>query len=289
MFSTNIFRVAFVTIGSALSLGSGIALATVQQLDGTGTHAAVPVIYAQELLTSGSPRELKSVPIKSPANHGAHKLVVSPNRAIGGNEFPYLRLSLGGGMVFSGPASGIKWSVGVRPAGMATCTYDADTTDERQGQEEVTYRAAYSPDGVELETIHSSGGSPGDDYVVFRLDLLGGNALDLDGNAATGAESRIPMKMPMFDSNEADPPDVNENDDPADDIADNNDSESCDIPASKVMLWADVLDHLAIPAGSGAYSASISLHADPDDAPSGRRGILCIDRSGHYRKGCRWS
>ena len=230
---------------------------------------AVPVTYAQELLNLGPGRGLKSVSIKSPADYRAHKLVVSPNRSIEGNDFTYLRLSLGNGMVFSEPASEIQWSVGVRPAGSATCTYDDDTTDEQEGDQEVSYPAGYSPDGVELETIHSSGGSPGDDYVVFRLDLVGINALDLDGNAATDAESRIPLTLPMFDANEADPPDANENDDPADDIADNNESESCDIPASKVMLWVDVLDHLAIPVGTGAYSASISLHTDPDDAQAG--------------------
>ena len=269
MFGIGNFRVAILPMGCALLLGSGIAGATVQQLDGRGPNEAVPVMYAQELLQPGPGQGLTSVPIRSPAGPGAHKLAVSPNRSIDGNELTYLRLSLGGGMVFSRPASAIRWSVGVRPAGTPTCTYDDDTTDRQEGDREVIYAGGYSPDGVELTTIHSSGGSPGDDYVVFRLDLRGGNALDLDGNAATDAEPRIPLTLPMFDANEADPPEANENDNPTDDVADNNESESCDIPASRVMLWADVLHHLAIPAGSGAYSASISLHTDPDDAQAG--------------------
>ena len=46
-------------------------------------------------------------------------------------------------------------------------------------------------------------------------------------------------------------------------------SESCDIPRSRVRLWVNVQDHLAIPAGTGNYAAKISLHIDPDDAASG--------------------
>ena len=264
---TKTLRFAFVAAGSSLLLKFGFAVATVQQLDGTGTHAAVPVMYAQELLAPAAGQASTPVPIKSPAGPMAHKLAVSPNRVIAANELTYLRLSLGGGMVFSELASGIQWSAGVRPGGDATCTYDDDTTDGLAGAEDVTYPAGYSPDGVNLVTTHSSGGSPGDDYVVFRLDLTTG--LDLDGDGATAPEFAIPLLLPMYDADAADPPAVNVDANPANDIDDNNNSETCDIASSRVMLWVDVKDHLAIPAGAGAYTASISLHVDPDDAQVG--------------------
>ena len=238
MLSMKTLRVAIVTMGSALLLGSGLAVATVQQLDGRGADAAVPVMYAQELLTILPGQALKSVAIDN--DHDAHKLVVSPSRLIEMNSSTYLRLSLGGGMVFSELASDVQWSVGVRPGGMATCTYDTDTTDEVAGAEVETYEvgSGYSPDGVDLVTIHSSGGSPGDDYLVVRLDLT--TALDLDGAGSLAPSSSIPLNLPMLDADPADPPAVNIDDNPANDVPDNNSSETCDIPASKVMLWVDV-------------------------------------------------
>ena len=50
---------------------------------------------------------------------------------------------------------------------------------------------------------------------------------------------------------------------------DNNNSETCDLEAMQNRLWVNVFDRLAIPADTGSYTASISLHSDPDEAQAG--------------------
>ena len=280
MLSMKTLRVAIAVVGSAvLLLGSGFAAATVQHLDGTraGGNAPMAAEYAYELLTAAPGQSLTApVGIMSPntdANglgaHKAHKLVVGPNRVIAGDETSlYLRLSFGGGMVFSKQATTLDWKVGARPGGSATCAYDADTADEENDLTTVTYPAGvFAPDGLMVEATHSSGGSKGDNYVVYRLDL--GEAQDYDGDGSVDGTARLPTNVPMFDASETDPPSQNTDDDPANDVADNNNSEECDIAPSRMKLWVDVVDYLAIPASTGSYTAMISLHSDPDEAQAG--------------------
>ena len=267
MLGMKTLRVAIVTIGSALLLGPGFAAATVQELDGTGASAAVPVRFAQELLEVTNGNTLTAIAITN--DHMAHKLVVSPRRAIEGTETSvYLRLSLGGGMTFSKLASDLSWTGGSMPAGEATCTYDSNTANEDPDATVVTYPAVLTGTGLPLTVVHSSGGSKGDDYAVFRLDVSG--AADWDGDTTTADTTGLPLNTGGHDAADADPPTENTDDDPNNDVDDNNDSESCDIATGgKIKIWTDVKGYLAIPAGSGSYTASITMHSNPDQAQAG--------------------
>ena len=138
----------------------------------------------------------------------------------------------------------------------------ADTSVEDNTLTDVNYTGVYTSEGVPLtDMVHSSGGGVGDDYVVFRLDF-GTEGLDLDGPGSGDSVMNIPVNLGMFDANDADPSDP-----PAD--LDVNDSESCDVPAGPTKVWANVKGLLAIPAGPGAYTASITMHTDPDAAQAG--------------------
>ena len=259
MLSMKTLRVAIVTMGSALLLGAGFAVATVQQLDGRGASATVPVMYAQELLTLAPGQALKSVPILSPQDHMAHKLAVSVNRRIEQNSSTYLRLALGGGMVFARDASGLagaagttKWTYGAYPMeDDASIMCDEDNNAETDdAAHSVPAQDGQELAGTEVPTVHSSGGAVGEDYIVFRVDL-----------AADGA---IPLNYPGY-VDTADPRTRGMN---------------CDRPAARNLIWIDIFDmamsYLSIPAGTGSYSASISLHSDPDEAQAGTNASSAV-------------
>ena len=257
MLSMKTLRVAVAVVGSALLLlGSGFAAATVQHLDGTpapGTPPpAAPAEYVYELLTEGTGQALTApTGILSPRPHTTQRLVVGIGRLIESTDSTYVRLALGGGMVFDGSAIDLKWMVGSSPEGRS-CTYDDDTRDETPGAQSASYPTAHTI-GLGVSVVHSSGGRKGDNYVVFRLAP---DAADYDGDSTTEDSSNIPSTVRAFDA------DATETDD-------HNNSETCDLVAMQNRLWVDVFDLLAIPADTGSYTASISLHSDPDDAQAG--------------------
>ena len=283
MLNVTSLRANLAIIGSALLLGSGPVTATVQQLDGKGANAAVPVEYAQELLSLAPGQSLKSIVIKSPASpirkedttqtppdaagdRAAHKLVVSVGRRIersaNTNRATYLRLSLGGGMSFAKSATMLSenWRVGIDPKGASSCTYDSDTSNDSDDDRTVDYPPAYRESGLPLTMVHSSGGAVGDTYVVFRIDFRD-EGLDFDGTGANNLND-IPLNVSMYDADETDPPtDPN--------TADTSDSEACDIAASTTQLWVNVQDMFMIPSGKGKYTATITMHTDPDHAQRG--------------------
>ena len=138
------------------------------------------------------------------------------------------------------------------PEGRAACTYDEDTRDETPGTQSASYPAAHAA-GLPVDVVHSSGGRKGDNYVVFRLAP---DVADYDGDTATDDSNNIPSTVRAFDA------DATETDD-------HNNSETCDLVAMQNRLWVNVFDLLAIPADTGSYTASISLHSDPDEAQAG--------------------
>ena len=295
MLSMKTLRVAIVTIGSALMLGPGFAAATVQHLDGTvaGGNAPMAAEYAYELLTAAPGQSLTTpVGIMSPnsdadgtGEHTAHKLVVSPRRVLESDEDSlYIRLSFGGGMVFDKLATDLGWRAGVRPGGPLTCMYDSNTTDTvPDGGTDptattVTYPPVLTSVGLPIASSHSSGGSKGDSYVVYRLDLADPAAgQDFDGDGA--GETDIPTSV-AYDASDpngdgADDTDVDDADTADVDEDAINMSESCDVSGS-MNIWVDVVDYLAIPADKGSYTAMISLHSDPDQAQAGTNASSAV-------------
>ena len=257
MLSMKTLRVAIAVVGSAvLLLGSGFAAATVQHLDGTpapGTPPpAPPEEYVFELLTEGTGQALTAPKmIMSPRPHTMHKLVVGIGRLIEPGDSTYVRLELGGGMVFDVSAIDLKWMVGSSPEGRPTCTYDNDITNDQPDTTAAgnAYPAIHAA-GLPVDMVHSSGGRKGDDYVVFRLAPEAGDYGNGDNDS-----NAIPSTVDAFD---------------ADDEQDENaNSEICDLVAMQNRLWVNVFDLLAIPADTGSYTASISLHSDPDEAQAG--------------------
>ena len=205
MLSMKTLRVAIAVVGSAvLLLGSGFAAATVQHLDGTpapGTPPlAPPAEYVYELLTEGTGQALTAPKmIWSPRPHTMQKLVVGIGRLIESGDSTYVRLALGGGMVFHGSAIDLKWMVGSSPEGR-TCTYDDDTSDDNPGSSAASYPAFHAA-GLPVDVVHSSGGRDGENYVVFRLapeaaDYGGGDGQD------DGASMDIPSTVRAFDADD---------------------------------------------------------------------------------------
>ena len=249
MLSMRTLRVALVAIGSALLLGSSLATATIQQLDGKNQpilEYAYELIGESEVQTGRVPS--RTYPISSRSGH-AHKLAVSVGRLIEEDDSTYVRLSLGGGMKFGKAASGLagtggadgdsKWKFGLDasepPAGMCDHDNDPDTPE--------VSRNAGLP-GTAIQTVHSSGGSVGDDYVVFRLD---------EGDTDSD-DVLIPLNSPGYDH---------------DDGASETPQPGCDVASGRTLLWVDITDHLAVPADVGSYTARISLHTDADEAQAG--------------------
>ena len=252
MLSMKTLRVAIAAMGSALLFASGLTMATVQHLDGRGAAAPPVLRYAQELLTLAPGQALKAVPVFSPSEHTAHKLVVTLGRLLEAGDPAYVRLELGGGMVFAkharnlaGDSATSAWKYGGYPMEPASIMCDHDNDDGTPNQSV----SVSDLGGTVLPTTHSSGGDVGQNYVVFRLDIPGeGDGIPSVDNAS------------MYDGGSGQ-------------IAPGDDS--CVRPAQPTKIWVDIFQstdngsYLQIPAGPGSYSASISLHSDPDDAQTG--------------------
>jgi hypothetical protein len=95
MLSMKTLRVAIVTMGSALLLGPGLAVAEDIQLDGTMAAAPSPLHYATETLPTAS--SMGRYDITFPLNE--LDLHVKPRRRIDEAEDVYLRLDLAGAVI----------------------------------------------------------------------------------------------------------------------------------------------------------------------------------------------
>ena len=192
------------------------------------------------MLKPGTGETVKAVSILSDQSHTAHKLVVAPERVLETGDTVYLRLTLGGGMVFAKDAitglatSGI-WEFGPYPAEPTSIMCDADG-DAETDPTEVDTTTEFA--ATTIEASHSSGAGKGNAYAVFRMTI-----------PATG----IPLTGGAFDHAEDD----------------------CDRDAVGTKIWVDIFQsatdggYLAIPAGPGSYTAAISMHSDADEAQAG--------------------
>ena len=168
MLSMKTLRVAIVTMGTALLLGSGFATATVQKLDAMGGPASIS--YAAETLSAdkdvtgrtNSGTAPDNVTAQSRTTHyalvspdtAAHVLVVKPARRIESTELFFVRLDLSGGMVLNGAV------VAVHEGLRSEDAEGADTTDYTTG----AIDGATTNLGVQV-----AGGTSGDSHVVFRV------------------------------------------------------------------------------------------------------------------------
>ena len=257
MLSMKTLRVAFAAAAAALLLGSGMASATVQHLDGTPALTTppppVPVAYAQERLGAGT---IMTAVTNNPA-HDMHKLVANLGERIEANNTEaYIHLRLHGGMQFARTATNLAWYAGASPGEDYSCQYDGDT--ENGGDLETADGAVYlNSKGVSVPVVHISGGARGSTSVIYRIDasgfgvtgdaVEGGSFGESDGDSGSG----IPATL----SYDADP----------EDISVTNDSEACDRSGLPTRLWVSVKEAatdeplLQIPSGTGAYGASLTL------------------------------
>ncbi len=241
-----------VALAASVLLWPGLALAatTYQQLDGTGELAPKPVEYARELVTV--PAGKKTVALKSPAAADAeptdikHRLAAQLKRDILAGETVYLRLALGGGMVFAeGKNIGddVAWGFSRDPLYTETsCTGDDGT--------EYATSTYYGAVAATIPTSFISG-RPGESVAVFKLDTD-------DGLFGIDFEGDVGRKIPLDLGRAA--------------AADG----SCGLPIKPVRIIAQFADLLAVPAGAGSYTASISLHGDADEAYAGTNASTAL-------------
>ena len=250
MLSMKTLRVAFAAAAAALLLGSGLASATVQHLDGTPADPTrpppVPVAYAQERLGAGT----IMTAVTNDPDHDMHKLVANLGERIEAtNAEAYIHLRLHGGMQFSQSATGLKWAAGISPAANYVCSYDSDTNDPINAPTVVA--SVESPSqvmylnsgGVSVPVVHISGGAPGSTSVIFRIDADGADGAGGDNFGESGSSTGIPATLSY---------------DAADEDNEDNNSEMCD-RSGPTQLWVNVKDYLQIPSGTGAYGASLVL------------------------------
>ncbi len=222
---------------------------TYQQLDGAGGLAPEPVEYARELVVV--PAGKTTVNIKSPvaavATATRHRVAAALGRRILVDESVHVRLALGGGMVFAEGKNvgdiGWRWSANpLRPP--SSCTMENGA-------------AFINPDHVTSagKAIGTSlvAGRAGESVAVFRLE--------------TGADDDFGLDLPSRDGGRHLPPEAR---------AVAGGGPKCGTPNEPTRIFADIADHLAVPAGGGAYTAGISLHGDADDALAGRNASVAL-------------
>ncbi len=222
---------------------------TYQQLDGAGGLAPEPVEYARELVVV--PAGKTTVNIKSPvaavATDTRHRVAAALGRRILVDESVHVRLALGGGMVFAEGKNvgdiGWRWSANpLRPP--SSCTMENGA-------------AFINPDHVTSagKAIGTSlvAGRAGESVAVFRLE--------------TGADDDFGLDLPSRDGGRHLPPEAR---------AVAGGGPKCGTPNEPTRIFADIADHLAVPAGEGAYTAGISLHGDADDALAGRNASVAL-------------
>ena len=114
MLSMKTLRVAIVTMGSALLLGPGLAVAQDNiNLDGTvaGMDAPAPLTYANETLGAADAMGRRALELEN-----ALRVFVEPRRAIGTTEEVYLRIDLSGAQFGTVPGSVAGADVGAASA-----------------------------------------------------------------------------------------------------------------------------------------------------------------------------
>ncbi len=222
---------------------------TYQQLDGAGGLAPEPVEYARELVVV--PAGKTTVNIKSPvaavATATRHRVAAALGRRILVDESVHVRLALGGGMVFAEGKNvgdiGWRWSANpLRPPSSCTMENGAAFTNP----DHVT--SAGKAIGTSLVA-----GRAGESVAVFRLE--------------TGADDDFGLDLPSRDGGRHLPPEAR---------AVAGGGPKCGTPHEPTRIFADIADHLAVPAGGGAYTAGISLHGDADDALAGRNASVAL-------------
>ncbi len=227
---------------------------TYQQLDGTGDLAPMAVEYARELVMV--PGGKKTVALKSPAaadgGNTMHRVAARLKRQILKGDTAYLRLALGGGMVFAEgkTVNNIGWHFSADPAkAKSACVNNAGTKkwDDPDNRTSV---------GQALKTAFITG-RPGADVAVFKIDTDASDyGVDGDDHGAAGTRL-LPVDMDIYDT-----------DDPVD--------AECDAPKKPVRIFAEIADFLAVPAGAGSYTASLSLHGNPDEALAGTNASTAL-------------
>ena len=112
MLSMKTLRVAIVAMGSALTFGSGLAAAqgTPIQLDGSGALAPSPIMIATQTIPVDS---ASKTPVAGSAamyhnitlDDSTATVQITPRTALDTDDGFYLRVALGGGMIFRGDAN----------------------------------------------------------------------------------------------------------------------------------------------------------------------------------------
>ena len=245
MLSMKTLRVAFAAAAAALLLGSGLASATVQHLDGTPALTTppppVPVAYAQERLGAGT------IMTAVTNGHTMHKLVANLGERIEAeNAEAYVHLRLQGGMQFSQSATDLMWSAGAFPGG-----YDCMVDGSRAVAKDENHRLSKA--GVPLTVVHISGGTPGSNSVVYRIDASDDNfsAVNFGEETLNG----IPATL-SFDQN-----------------SDGDMDDQCDLRGEPTRIWVNVKNYLQIPSGTGAYGAFLTLETR-DTRPLGQATVV---------------
>ena len=237
MLSMKTLRVAFAAAAAALLLGSGLASARVQHLDGTRAAGTLPtpLVYAQELLRAGTSLTPIWYGDLSDGDDDTHKLAADLGERIETrNAEAYIHLRLHGGMQFSRSATNLDWFAGAFPDGMFPeryrCTAGENTVPDHLGEA-----------GVPLSgVVHISGGEPSSDSVVYRIDVGEGSGFTnpfgepRDGNG-------IPAALPVDASRDA------------------GFGAECDLAGAPIRIWVNVNEYLRIPSGPGVYGASLTL------------------------------
>ncbi len=224
---------------SGLAFGATAGI-TIQHLDGTGEMAPMAVEYARELVKVAAGK--KTVNLKSPVAASAgdtrHRLAARLKRTLLGNETLYLRLALGGGMVFAEgkEVSGIGWRF--------TTSFTRAPGNCVSGNRAIVIPAGVTSAGVAIQTEFISGRS-GEAVAVFKMKN--------DFGVNVGGVKQIRDKIGVGTA-----------------------VPGCSIVAEPTKIFADIVDYLAVPAGAGSYTASISLHGDPDEAFAGTNASTAL-------------
>ncbi len=163
MLSMKTLRVAIVTMGSALLLGSGLAAAAIQTLDGDMPPAVVKYASQTVPIAVGDTRtatdDAYTPPgatrpshyrLKSPTedadgmnpNATTHKLAFSPSRRIDATDNAYIRLDLGGGLVFAPDAnSDLEFGADATQSGTPAATYANRIAGGAAGNTFIVYKS----------------------------------------------------------------------------------------------------------------------------------------------------
>ena len=193
MLSMKTLRVAIVTVGSALLLGSGFAAATVQVLDARGgpdviTYAAETLAAekdATDRTNTFTPADIMNVTSQgrtthysliSP-DHPVQVLVVKPARRIESTDTLFVRLDLNGGMVLNG---------------QAVTVHQGERVMDAEGMDTTTYTEGNITNATTAGSFQTAGGTAGDSFAVFRI---AGQAIALNASIWIRVDNALAVPM----------------------------------------------------------------------------------------------